>query len=94
MKSMGNSLSGVDPMAVAKMAAEGGLNKTPLAAAKAVQATNPAPMQQDGNQNVMPPKPTKAGLESRSGSPRGMNSSGIENAMGALADKTHPVRGR
>lgn len=34
-------------------------------------------------------KPTKASLQSRSGSPDAYNTSGIERAMAKLADKTH-----
>lgn len=40
------------------------------------------------------PKPTKAPLQSRSASPARFNTSGMENAMGSLADKTHPPRRR
>lgn len=40
------------------------------------------------------PKPTKAPLASRSASPPDGYGSGIERAMGGLADKEHPRKGR
>lgn len=35
------------------------------------------------------PKPTRARLQDREGSPAKYNTSGMEGAMGALADKEH-----
>jgi hypothetical protein len=68
----------------------------PLAAPTAGQAPAPPstsatlrPPQLDGNQTTAPPKPTKGPLNSRQASPNNYNSSGLENAMGALADKMH-----
>jgi hypothetical protein len=40
------------------------------------------------------PRPTKQPLETRSASPARFNTSGMESAMAALADKTHPPRRR
>lgn len=39
--------------------------------------------------SALPDKPTKAPLQSRSASPAAYATSGIEQAMGALADKLH-----
>jgi hypothetical protein len=38
------------------------------------------------------PKPTKQPLQTRSASPTRYNTSGMESALGALADKTHPPK--
>lgn len=38
------------------------------------------------------PRPTRGPLQGRSGSPAGYNTSGMEAALGALADKTHKPR--
>lgn len=45
----------------------------------------------DGTPTNMGNKPTKASLQDRSGSPSG-GRSGMEGAMGALADKLHPPK--
>jgi hypothetical protein len=52
------------------------------------------PVQVDGNVIAQQPAPTKAPLQPRSASPANMNTSGIEAAMGAHADKVHPVKRR
>lgn len=58
-------------------------------------APQPAgPVQQDGNVIAQTAAPTKAPLQSRSASPAHMNTSGLERAMGAHADKVHPVKRR
>lgn len=40
------------------------------------------------------PKPTKQPLETRSASPARFNTSGMEDALGKLADEKHPPRRR
>lgn len=44
-----------------------------------------------GDEQGYNPKPTRGALADRSASPGGYNTSGIERAMGAAADKLHPV---
>ena len=64
--------------------------------APAVGNVRPAPQPQkqlDGNPVPTAPKPTKAGLATRVGSPNSYGTSGIEAAMGASADKIHPIGG-
>lgn len=58
----------------------------------ATSANGPAkmrPAQIDGNQTTAPPKPTRGPLADRSASPGNYNTSGMERAMGALADQLH-----
>lgn len=52
----------------------------------------PGPVQQDGNQNMMPPKATNAKPQTRSASPDAYNTSGMERAMAAHADQVHPIK--
>lgn len=53
------------------------------------------PVQIDGNVIAQQAKPTKAPLASREASPSNYGGrSGMENAMGDLADKLHPRKGR
>lgn len=40
------------------------------------------------------PKPTRSGISARSSAPAAYNTSGMESALGALADKTHKPRRR
>lgn len=47
-----------------------------------------------GEEQGANPRPTRAPLQSRSASPAAYNTSGMESAMGAAADKLHPVRQR
>lgn len=54
---------------------------------------NPGIRQIDGNQSTLGLKPARAPLASREGSPSN-GRSGMEGAMGALADKLHPRKGR
>lgn len=79
MKPMTNALAPVPGVLPPKMA------QTPK------PPGNPAPMQRDGNQNVMPNKASGAGLQTRSASPAAFASSGIERSMGAMADQIHKV---
>lgn len=51
------------------------------------------PVQLDGNVSVIPPKPTKGPLQDRRASPM-QGRSGMEQAMGALADQLHQPRRR
>lgn len=70
--------------------------QTAAAVARTPSVTNPTPgqTQRDGTPTNLGVKPTKAGLETRAASPKASNASGIEKALGALADKTHPVKMR
>lgn len=52
--------------------------------------SNTGPSASDEVQGHNPP-PTRAPLASRSASPAGYNTSGMERAMGAHADKMHPL---
>jgi hypothetical protein len=70
--------------------------ENPLATPTAGQAPAPPastakmrPAQIDGNQTTAPPKPTRGPLADRSASPGNYNTSGMERAMGALADQLH-----
>lgn len=51
-------------------------------------------VQNDGNISAIPVKPTKVGTIQGSASPAKYATSGMERAMGELADKTHPKRSR
>lgn len=51
------------------------------------------PKQLDGNVSVIPPAPTKAPLQDRPANPM-QGRSGMEQAMGALADQLHKPRRR
>lgn len=53
---------------------------------------NPGIKQIDGNQSGLGMKPSRASLNDRSASPAGSDRSGMEGALGALADKLHPPR--
>jgi hypothetical protein len=58
-------------------------------------APGPAgPVQQDGNVIAQQLAPTKAPLRTQSASPAHLNTSGLERAMGAHADKLHPTKRR
>lgn len=50
--------------------------------------------QADGTPTNPGTKPTKAPLQSRPAAPTNHNTSGMEGALGALADKMHPRKGR
>lgn len=52
---------------------------------------NPGLKQIDGNQSTLGNRPTRASLQDRATS-SGESRSGMESAMGALADKEHPRR--
>jgi hypothetical protein len=61
----------------------------------AVPAPQPAgPVQIDGNIVPQQARPTRAPLQARSASPPQHNTSGIERAMAAEADRLHPPRKR
>lgn len=60
----------------------------------AAPAPKPVNTQIDGTPTNMGEKPTKARLETRSASPAGNNTSGMERALAAQADKLHPPRRR
>lgn len=53
------------------------------------------PQQIDGLPGINPGmKPTKGGIQGRSASPANYNTSGMESALGAMADKLHPPKRR
>lgn len=54
----------------------------------------PVNTQIDGTPTNMGEKPTKARLQPRSASPDSNNTSGMERAMAAHADKLHPPKRR
>lgn len=60
----------------------------------AAPAPPPVNTQIDGTPTNMGEKPTKARLHDRSASPADHNTSGMERAMAAHADKVHPTRKR
>lgn len=64
------------------------------ALAAAIPATNTIPSVSGETDYGANPAPTRAPLASRSASPGGYATSGMERAMGAHADKEHPVKGR
>lgn len=59
---------------------------------KVTAGPNPGIRQIDGNQSALGNKPTKASLQDRpaSGGVGSGSTSGMEGALGALADKLHP----
>lgn len=63
-------------------------------AAPPAAAPPPVNTQADGTLTNMGTKPTKAPLQSRPAAPTNHNTSGMEGALGALADKLHPRKGR
>lgn len=72
------------------------LDKPPPAAARDNRMpTQPvAQVQRDGNPSAQQIRPTKTGIVQRPSAPMNYNTSGMENAMGTMADKMHPRRKR
>lgn len=64
----------------------------PVAKPKPAVGPNPGLRQIDGNISALGLKPTKGSLQDRSASPSGGDRSGMETAMGAMADKLHPPK--
>ena len=52
----------------------------------------PGMRQNDGNVTAAPVRPTKKGTIQGAASPAKYNTSGMETALGGLADKLHPKR--
>ena len=71
--------------------------KTAMGGKSTVPSAMPAPkplgpVQQDGNVIPQQAPPTRAPLRDKQASPAAHNTSGIERAMGAAADKLHPTK--